>query len=173
MDDKNLNRTDKENFSDIASMFQIREELDRINSQLKDARNQEVRYMREYYKSGETERDKEIWDYMIKRVRELENKKYKLSEELKNLQKRVLPLDPGNWIRDPGETKAIGGSYIIYRNPSHPEYGELKVYKFGGWSMQRVAANACVEFADGKFEWTGDSASVRADNFLEKYFGIK
>jgi hypothetical protein len=102
------------------------------------------------------------------------------SKELENAKKAVreskrVTKAPGygKWTRVPGsEDRAVAGYNMSYHVPDHPEWGQVKVYRFNGWPLQRVAARASVTYANTIFEWNGAGAVNKANEFLANLFGI-
>jgi hypothetical protein len=151
------------------AMFKKRKELDEAKNESKRRRE---KYERDRVKARK-ESNKEYWNRIVaddwKELNIAEQKQAVISSDLKILEKQSSePLDPGNWIKN-----RISETTYEYSNISHPEYGSIKVYQFGGWHMQRVAANYAVEFGDGKYEWFGSDGRDRLKNFLLKNFGIQ
>lgn len=96
-----------------------------------------------------------------------------LKSEVFKLRK-IANLGIGEWVKEPSDgMKHIGGSSRGY---IHPEFGKVSHYTFGGWSMQRVAANASVQWEfEGRIyrrEWSGSTARQSSYDYLKRTFGI-
>lgn len=154
----------------MIELFNKRKELDQAQEEAKRLRKYYESARRDVYKNS----DRRDWhqkmaDGYWRQLSEQEKTNADLTRQLKELEKSVSPLGFKEWVKVPKESKSIGGGWSYY---SHPQFGEIGVYRFGGWSMQRVAANYAVEYGGGRFEWSGAKGEQRLRNFLAKHFGI-
>ena len=119
-----------------------------------------------------------VWKDKIAHARQLlipvERELSALKSQVYKLRK-VASLGVGEWVKeDVPATKHLAGSSRVY---NHPEFGSVRHYSFGGWSMQRVAASATVEWTspEGKTfrrEWSGGTARDAARSYLKSVYGI-
>lgn len=124
--------------------------------------------------SYETKVWKDKVNFARERLSPVERELSNLKSEVYSMRK-VASLGVGEWVKkDVPATTHLGGSSKEY---SHPEFGSVRHYSFGGWSMQRVAASATVEWTspEGKTyrrEWSGGIARESARTYLKSVYGI-
>lgn len=123
--------------------------------------------------------DQKTKDYYTARLNEADKKAY-AAERTWNEAKKKMATDYkgikapayGEWKRtEKPASKHVGGSSTTYHVPGRLELGEVSVYHFSGWSMQRVAPRSSITYNGNTFEWSGQSADQSARNFMNKVFG--
>lgn len=162
---------DTDDVARFQNMFKLRSKLMQEQEDTKMYRANLSRIQNQRRKNYNDPWLKQKEDAARKEVNEHENRLAVATREFNEHKKDVKPLDPGGWKKTDGQ-KALAGGWTTYENEKHPEYGKVEVYKFGGWGIQRVAAQSQVVYGGGKFEWSGPSAADRAKDFIKKYFGI-
>jgi hypothetical protein len=156
-------------FDQNSATSSIHERLKMFRSEQKAAANDAWKY------SDNAQRA----EFYRNRSRDLQSKVDDMEKEWKDSKKKLSELAKGakapaygEWKRVEGSTsKRVGGSSTEYHVPDRPELGKVELYRFGGWSMQRVAPHASVTYNNSSFEWHGQGAVQSARNFMNKIFG--
>jgi len=172
---------EKAQLDKLQGMFRNKAELNRAAEELswarQDYKRAEKQYHQAYVKAMNNDRYKSEMEHYGKtlqqqreRVAKAEDARDVVKEAGKKFRNAKAP-GFGTWERVATE-KAVAGGYAKYQVPGRPEFGEVTRYHFGGWSMQRVAANSFVEYGGGKYEWSGQGARESANRFMKKTFGI-
>jgi hypothetical protein len=131
------------------------------------------RYEKIYFKNTRDASAKHIYESARDRYYKTKEEYDAANAEFKKKYKGVVKAPGyGEW-KPESKGSHIAGSSTSYSHPEHPEWGTVEIYKFGGWSMQRVAANASVKWNGIVVgEWSGSSARDRANALAHDMFGI-
>lgn len=125
----------------------------------------------EYRRLSNEPSRRHYYDDYLKKKDEAWSKKETLLAEIKSLEKHITPLTDGNWRDTLSETGNMASTTRIYNNDKHPEWGDLEINLFKGYTRQRVAPSAAVSFGGGKYSWNGQNSRDQMNRFLKKYFG--
>jgi hypothetical protein len=135
----------------------------------------EKRYYRDYQRAP-TENNKFRLNQARTRLDEAEKGIKQARSEQKELLKTAKHDEHGKFTRVPSSESHLGGNSTLYKSPSGDS---VRAYRFGGFSMQRVAPHSSVEWKDSKSgqtfkqEWHGHSSAHQMNSFLDTHFGIK
>ena len=166
---------DQKKFRQLNDMFMARVRVDNIKSDLDMVKSNLNMYSKRAWDSRTGKSDPYYNKLATEAAIKADEISKQLDEERANLRKLMKETTApgyGGWkFKSKGE-RTLTGSTRTYSHPEHPEWGEVEVYSFGGWSMQRVAARSSVKFDHASFEWSGSNARFSAEAFMRKYFGI-
>jgi hypothetical protein len=169
-DDKSISPEDISAFNNLVNMFKVNSKVNAAKNEVEMANDSANRYDKLWLRER-TEGNRKMRLDAFNKLDEAKTVLYNVRQELKIASKNIKAPGYGEW-KITKNSKALAGSWTYYSHPDHPEWGEVGIYSFGGYSMQRVAASSDIEYNGSKFHWSGSGARDSANAFARSVFGI-